>query len=233
MAVANWIIFRFDQVQEVRILSDMECCLRRVLKLALLGLASLERTIDRQRSRIRWLREGDANTKLFQAVANGRRSKNFIPKIRHGTEIITDQDKIEDVFSKVYDNLLGMAHARGHTFDFDHLGMPVLDLSDLEEIFLEDEVWQVIKEIPPDRAPGPDGFIGLFYHKAWPVIKQDIMAALLKLFVGDCRGFGKLNKAHIVLIPKTPEALDVRDYMPISLPHSFSKLFAKLLATRA
>lgn len=50
MAVANLIIFRFDQAQEVGILSGMECWLRRSLKLALLGLASLERTIDRQRS---------------------------------------------------------------------------------------------------------------------------------------------------------------------------------------
>lgn len=96
-----------------------------------------------------------------------------------------------------------------------------------------EEVWEVIKEIPPDRAPGPDGFIGIFYHRAWPVIKHDIMAALLKLFVGDCRGFGKLNKAHLVLIPKKAEALEVGDYRPISLPHSFSKLFAKVLATRA
>lgn len=232
MAVANWIIFRFDQAQEVRILTDMECWLRRSLKLALLGLASLKRTIDHQRSRIRWLREGDANTKLFQAVANGRRAENFITRIRQGMEIITEQDKIEEVFSEVYDNLLGTAQARGHSLDFEHLGMTQLDLSDLEDIFTK-EVWQVIKEIPPDRAPGPDGFIGLFYHKAWPVIKNDIMAALLKLFVGDSRGFNKLNKAHIVLIPKTPEALDVRDYGPISLPHSFSKLFAKLLATRA
>lgn len=233
MAVANWVIFRLDQVQEVRRLTELESWLRRSLKAALLGLASLERTIDRQRSRIKWLKEGDANTKLFQAVANGRRSKNFIAKVRHGSEIITEQGRIEEVFSEAYDNLLGKATARDHTLDLQYLGMTQLDLSELEAIFTEDEIWQVIKEIPPDRAPGPDGFIGVFYHKAWPIIKHDLMAALLKLYVGDGRGFGKLNKAHIVLIPKTAEALDVGDYRPISLPHSFSKLFAKALAMRA
>lgn len=185
MAVANWVIFRFDQVQEVRNLSEMELWLRRTLKLALLGLASLERTIDRQRSRIRWLREGDANTKLFQAVANGRRSKNFIPKIRKGSEIVTDQGWIEKVFAEVYTNLLGTAQAREHSLDLQYLGISHHDLSDLEEIFTMEEVWDVIKEIPPDCAPVPDGFIGLFYHKAWPVIKHDIMDALLKLFVGE------------------------------------------------
>lgn len=233
MAVANWVIFRMDQVQEVRPLSDLELWLRRTLKLVLLGLASLERTIDGQRSRMRWLRDGDSNTKLFQAVANKRRSKNFIPKVRHGAEFITDQGRIEEAFADVYDNLLGKTHARDCIMDLQYIGMDQIDLSDLEAIFTEEEVWQVIKEIPSDRAPGLDGFIGVFYHKAWPVIKHDIMAVLLKLFVGDVRGFSKLNKAHIVLIPKSAEALEVGDYRPISLPHSFSKLFTKMLAMRA
>ena len=65
IAVANWVIFRLDQVQVVRMLSTSKRWLRRSLKLALLGLASLERTIDRQWSMIRWLTEGDANSKPF------------------------------------------------------------------------------------------------------------------------------------------------------------------------
>jgi hypothetical protein len=47
----------------------------------------------------------------------------------------------------------------------------------------------VIKELLPDRAPGLDEFIGAFYQRAWPVIKRDAMAALLKLVVGYDRGF--------------------------------------------
>ncbi|XP_073363493.1 uncharacterized protein [Aegilops tauschii subsp. strangulata] len=64
MKIANWLIARLDRAQERRPLTLLEIWLRRTLKLSLLGLASLERTIDRQRSRIHWLREGDANTKL-------------------------------------------------------------------------------------------------------------------------------------------------------------------------
>lgn len=128
---------------------------------------------------------------------------------------------------------MGSAHQRGHTLDLQFLGLEELDLSGLEAIFTEEEVWNVIKEIPPDRAPGPDGFIGIFYHKAWQIIKHDIMAALLKLYMGGDRGFDKLNKAHIVLIPKKADAAEVWDYRPISLPHSFSKLFSNVLANRA
>jgi hypothetical protein len=105
-------------------------------------------------------------------------------------------------------------------------------LEDLGAIFTEEEVWSIIKELPADRAPGLDGFIGAFYKRAWPVIKPTIMAAVLKLFVGDGCNFGRPNRALITLIPKKPDAQEIGDYRPISLVHSFAKLFTKLLATR-
>ena len=74
--------------------------------------------------------------------------------------------------------------------------------------------------------------MGAFYHKAWPIIKADVMAALQKLAVGDGRGFAKLNRALITLNPKKPDAMCVVDYRTISLVHIFSKLFSKLLAYR-
>jgi hypothetical protein len=75
IATANNLILRFDAVQYRRQLTDQERWLRHTLKHLVLGLASLERAIARQRSRVRRLKEGDANSKLFQAVANGRMSK--------------------------------------------------------------------------------------------------------------------------------------------------------------
>jgi hypothetical protein len=58
------------------------------------------------------------------------------------------------------------------------------------------------------------------------------MAGVLKLFVGDGRGFHKLNRALVTLIPKKLDAEGIGDFQPISLVHSFAKLFSKLLAIR-
>jgi hypothetical protein len=69
IAIANTLIFRLDVAQESCELSAAERWLKRMLKLSVLGLAYFERTMARQRSRLRWL--GDANTKLFHAVTNG------------------------------------------------------------------------------------------------------------------------------------------------------------------
>ena len=82
IAIANIVILWFDYAMENRRLTEEERWLRRTLKQLVLGLASLERTIARQRSRITWLKEGDANTQLFHLVANGRRTMNYISSIK-------------------------------------------------------------------------------------------------------------------------------------------------------
>ncbi|KAM0904265.1 hypothetical protein ACQ4PT_018145 [Festuca glaucescens] len=112
------------------------------------------------------------------------------------------------------------------------VGIQQVDMRELKALFTEKEVWETIKEMPGDRAPGPDGFIGAFYQRAWPVINPDIMACLLKLGVGDGRGFARLNRALITLIPKKQDAMEIEDYRPISLVHSFAKLFSKLVANQ-
>ena len=202
------------------------------MKHTVLALSSLERTMARQRSRVRWLKEGDANSRLFHAVANGRRQRSFIPAIRHNGELVTNQQKKEEIFFETYNSLLGRIENRQETLDLEELGLRGLDLSDLCDIFTEEEVWQVIKELPADRAPGPDGFIGAFYQKTWPIIKEEVMKAMFKLYVGDGRNFGKLNRAVITLIPKKLGAELVGDFRPISLVHSFAKLFTKVLSSR-
>ncbi|KAM0866544.1 hypothetical protein ACQ4PT_042574 [Festuca glaucescens] len=158
-------------------------------------------------------------------------SEEFV-QISVGSDLVTDQGRKEACFFEAYNKLLGEIQVRDNTIDLDKLELPHLDLHDVDAIFSEEEVWGVIRELPPDRAPGPDGFIGAFFQKAWPVIKNDVMAIVLKLFVGDGRGFGKLNKALIMLIPKKAEAKEIGDYRPISLVHSMAKLFSKILANR-
>jgi len=110
--------------------------------------------------------------------------------------------------------------------------MEGVDLSTLDAPFSEDEVWSTIKSLPSDRAPGPDGFTGRFYKSCWPIIKADFMAALICLQQGDTRKLALLNSTYLTLIPKKMEALEAKDYRPISLVHSFAKLVTKMLANR-
>lgn len=99
-------------------------------------------------------------------------------------------------------------------------------------MFAEQEVWSVVKEMPNEKAPGPDGFIGLFYKTCWSVIKVDVMNAIHALWSQDSRSLHHLNDAFMVLLKKKDNPTEIRDYRPISLIHSFGKLLTKCMAQR-
>jgi hypothetical protein len=102
----------------------------------------------------------------------------------------------------------------------------------LEAPFKEKKVWETIKQMPSDKAPGPDEFTGNFYKSYWAIIKGDIMSAMSAVWSRKFLNFQQLNSAYITLIPKVIGVERVKDFRPISLVHSFAKLVTKLLAKR-
>ena len=232
LLAAREIILKLDQAQEQRQLSEDEVALRRRLKHRCLGLASLERTIARQRSRVLQLRDGDANTKFFHLMARGRKRKNHIASIVHGSHTAYLQHDIEEVICNHFADIFGREEVRRSRLNLENLGLSTTELSTLDLPFTEDEVWAAIRDLSADKAPGPDGFTGAFYQSAWPIIKDDILRALNAFYHTDGRNFTLLNNAFIVLLPKKPDAKEAKDYRPITLVHSFAKLVSKLMATR-
>jgi len=232
LLLAREVILRLDQEQDKRQLSELESELRRGLKQRCLGLSSLERTIARQRSRVRELREGDANTRYFHLKARSLRRRKQIISLRDGDRVATTHDEKAEVLYSYFTDLLGRETPRETTIDLSVLDIPLTDLSVLDVPFSEEEVWAGIKELPTDRAPGPDGFTGAFYQTAWPVIRNDVMWALNSFWSSGRCSFRSLNNSLIVLLPKVPTPLEAKDFRPISLVHSFGKLISKLLANR-
>jgi hypothetical protein len=66
---------------------------------------------------------------------------------------------------------------RSTSINLELLSLPELDLSSLADRFTEDEVFQVIRALPPDKAPGPDGFTTQFLQSTWEIIREFFMAA--------------------------------------------------------
>ena len=86
--------------------------------------------------------------------------------------------------------------------------------------------------MPPDKALGPDGFTGAFFKACWEIIKDDMTNAINSLFAMNSQVFEFLNSASSILLPKRMDALKITDFRPISLIHSITKIFSKLLANR-
>jgi len=118
------------------------------------------------------------------------------------------------------------------TFSWSALGYVPRDLSAFEVPFTQDVIKETIKSMPPDKAPGPDGFTGAFFKACWDIIKDDVTAAVNSLYMSNSQGFELLNTVNIILLSKKRDVLRVTDFRPINLLHSIAKIFAKLLANR-
>jgi hypothetical protein len=106
---------------------------------------------------------------------------------------------MEEALTVHFTSVFGQPGEGGLAVDYGSLGFAPADLSALDTPISMEEVWAAIKDMPPDRAPGPDGFTGAFYRSAWEVIKEDIMAGINCVLYGDSRAFHLLNNVLIVL----------------------------------
>nr|ABF99797.1 retrotransposon protein, putative, LINE subclass [Oryza sativa Japonica Group] len=169
---------------------------------------------------------------FFHLHARARRRKNFITRLQDGDQLAVSHDELQELASSHFGAILGTSVERDFALDLHSLGLCPAHLGGLDNPFSEEEVWAVVKALPSDKAPGPDGFTGRFYKTCWSVIKPEVMAALNSLFLANGRGFSSLNDTLISLLPKKDEAVDVKDFRPISPIHSFGKLFSKIPASR-
>ena len=82
-----------------------------------------------------------------------------------------------------------------------------------------------------EGAPGPAGIPVFFYKECWNVIGPEVMAVLEEFRDNRCQ-MERLNRAYLVLIPKTAGAEHIGDFRPISLSNSIYLIIAKVLANR-
>jgi hypothetical protein len=127
-----------------------------------------------------------------------------------GATLVAEEENVEAAFS-YFPGILGTAHDREGRLDFEALGIHQRDLSSLDHPLTTKEIWAVVKELPLDKAPGPDGFTGRFYRSFWSIIKRDIICAFDALSSMDCHSFHHLNGALLILLPKSSNSLSLGD----------------------
>jgi hypothetical protein len=96
---------------------------------------------------------------------------------------------------------------------------------------VEEEIDQVLQEMPNRKAPGPDGFTVDFFKSCWDIFKHDVYRV-----VEDSRRstsiLKALNATMIALIPKENEAKTPYWYRPIALCNVVYKIISKVIENR-
>jgi hypothetical protein len=80
-------------------------------------------------------------------------------------------------------------------------------------------------------SPGPDGFGPAFFSSFWELVSTDVMAVFSSFFDGTI-DLTRINRAFLVLLPKTEFANHPSQFRPISLQNCVMKAITKVLTTR-
>ena len=92
----------------------------------------------------------------------------------------------------------------------------------LEFPFTEEEIEAVVKDLPTDKSPGPDGFNNEFLKSCWDIIKGDVLKFIYDFHAGQF-SLESLNTSFITLIPKGSTPLIANDFRPISFTKMLSE----------
>ncbi|KAJ9680329.1 hypothetical protein PVL29_019598 [Vitis rotundifolia] len=175
----------------------------------------------RQKARMKWVKEGDCNSRFFHKVANGRRNRKFIKELENERGLMLNnsesiKEEILLYFEKLYSGPAGESWRSA---------------SRLDSPFSEEEIHKAIFQLDRDKAPGPDGFTMAVFQDCWDVIKED----LVKVFA-EFHSSGIINQStnasFIVLLPKKSMTKKISDFRPMSLITSLYKIIAKVLSGR-
>ena len=119
----------------------------------------------------------------------------------------------EELYAKKFENLGEM-----NTF-LEKYNLPKLNEEEAENLnrpITADEIEAVIKKLPTQKSPGPDGFTGEFY-KAFKEELTPILHRLFKKILTDERLPNSFHEASIILIPKpNKDTTKKENFRPIS-----------------
>ncbi|XP_031100721.1 uncharacterized protein LOC116004702 [Ipomoea triloba] len=188
----------------------------------------------RQKARVKWLKEGDANTRFFHATVKDRHRRQRICAIKNDSgNLLTTQPAIQEEAISFYTKLFKAEDC----FEMESIlqNLPIsLEVSDnfsLTKPLTREEIKEAVWKLDPDSAAGPDGFSGTFFRHCWEIVHEDVYLAALDFFAGvpiPCA----IASAQLVLIPKVINPDTFADFRPISLCTFISKVFTRILATR-
>lgn len=225
----NAVILAFDNLEELRILSRLEYNFRKIVEMHLENLLHLQYIYSKHICTIRWIRVGEENSEFFQAMETERFRRNTIASLKNENGVVvTKHQQMAGLLWGSFRNRMGVATGIDIQFD---LATPIQKIPGLEALsapFSQEEINEVLKHLPVDRAPGPYGFTGLFVKRCWDIIKDDFLQLFQDFWEGKIN-LASINGSLVTLMPKILSPEGPNDFRPISLTNTCLKFLTKLL----
>ncbi|KAJ9536537.1 hypothetical protein OSB04_un000289 [Centaurea solstitialis] len=188
----------------------------------------------KQRAKVRWLHDGDKNSKFFHQVVKERRSRSLIRSVLDSQGRYVYDEAVGDLFVDHFRSFLGMCDPLVEPTipnDFFRKSLTLSESLHMIRPIMDDEIKWAVFNIGNDKAPGSDGFTSKFFKAAWNIVGKDVQVAVHNFFYSG-KLLKELNHTLLCFIPKVPNASRVTDFRPISCCNVLYKVISKIIAER-
>eukprot|EP00253_Pinus_taeda_P011982 PITA_11982 len=196
-----------------------------------------EEILWRQKSRIKWLKEGERNTKFFHQAMIKHRQGNRILSIKNKNgERVVEQNEIEQVLVDYHKEILTEPQVdRTRAIQEICSAIPRLVSEDQNRALMRavtiEELEEVVKSMKKGTAPGPDGFTVDFFQAGWHFLGKDILDLVEESRINQ-KVWPALNSTFFALIPKGNNHEEASGFRPIALCNVIYKMITSLIAKR-
>ena len=121
-------------------------------------MAQSHESLMRQKARIRWIKEGDCNTRYFHLLMNARRTKDAIRGLLIDGSWVDDPIKVKKEICSFFNNRFiepDQCRPVLNGISFRAIGQQQNDM--LVGAFLEEEIRAAVWDCGSEKSPGPDG----------------------------------------------------------------------------
>ncbi|GJY92303.1 RNA-directed DNA polymerase, eukaryota, reverse transcriptase zinc-binding domain protein [Tanacetum coccineum] len=167
-----------------------------------------------QKAKVKWLSEGDKNTKYFHNVI--KRENMAAQFVKHFEKFLGNNGEVDQIESPndLFTNKISQDKAE----------FMVREITNKE-------IKETIFDIRNDKAPGPDGFTATFFKRSWDMVGEDVCDAVKEFFKSN-KLLGEVNATLITLVPKVQNTNKVLDFRPVACCNVLYKCISKIITNR-
>ncbi|XP_072065378.1 uncharacterized protein [Arachis hypogaea] len=173
-----------------------------------------EESYWREKSRVKWLKEGDQNTRFCHQKFQSRVRRNIIWRlVGRNNEIASKSEDIAKVAEDYFCNNFSSSCSFDPNPYLEDLQPKVTASMNrkLQRPLTMDEVKRATFGVHAQSDLGDDGFTAKFFHFFWDIVGSDVFKAVQSFFHSG-RILKSFNHTQIYLIPKVPDATDMTQY---------------------
>ena len=170
---------KLEEDTSQRQLSTQEKLKLKQLQEALWTAAQAHESLLRQKARIRWIKQGDCNSRYFHLMLNANRRNNYLKGVMVSGTWFHKPSKVKEEVKAFFSQRF--QESSYHRLRLDGICFQKISQHQNDRLtacFQEDEIKQAIWDCGSDKSPGPDGLNFNFIKQFWQLLKLDMLRFL-------------------------------------------------------